>query len=225
MIIRNKILKFAIIFLSIILIATHTISILTKGFTLNQLTLFIIVLFCIAALKESKLLYFISFLSIGILCILTVKNLSDLSPTIFLFLAITYYRKAIYIIPGILIPSYVFSYYINDFDSYANLIEGIIGNLLFLILYCLLFLKQPTDIKYLSIVTPLSKRQLLILKKLSKDIPRKQIPSKTKDLELWSLDLTKEKFTIDIINSEISKIKKTLNINNEMCLGIWYRDQ
>lgn len=209
----------------IILISTHIVSVLNKGITINQITFVIIGIISVAVIKENRFLYFISFLLSAIFCTLTLSNLAELTPFVFFFLSVVYYRRIIYVIPGVLIASFVFSYYINDYNNYMNLIEGIFANLAYLILFCIVFIKQPTDIKYLSMVTPLSKRQLLILKKLSEDIPRKQIPSKTKDLELWNLDLTKDKFTVDIINTEISKIKKTLKINNEMCLGIWYKEQ
>lgn len=200
-------------------------SVLNKGVTINQITFVIIGIIFVAVIKENRFLYFISFLLTAIFSTLTLSNLAELTPFVFFFLSVVYYRRIIYAIPGVLITSFVFSYYINDYDNYMNLIEGIFGNLSYLILFCIIFIKQPTDIKYLSMITPLSKRQLLILKKLSEDIPRKQIPSKTKDLELWNLNLTKDKFTVDIINTEISKIKKILKINNEMCLGIWYKEQ
>lgn len=227
MIVRGKVSKIFFISLLMILATTHIMHIIIAGISLNQITLPICIIFAIAVKTENRHFYSYGFLVTGIFNILTLPELANLSPFIFLFLSVYYQPKNIikFLTPAIIICSFVISYHINDFNNYINLIEGISGNISFLVIFYFLFIKKPEDINILSKITPLTKRQLLILKCLAMDIPRKQIPASVKDSTLWRLDLDRDKFTVDIINTEIAKIKKVLELTNEMCLGIWYNKQ
>jgi hypothetical protein len=226
MIVTNKILKSIIISLLLLLSSIHIQKIIFKGIGLNQITLVIAVFLGIAILKESRALYSISFYLFSVGYILSGPSIG-LEPVIGFFIALLYFNNSKTILaiitglPVFLVLNF-FIYERVDFENLVLLIIGISGILLFLYLAVI---KQPENIEKLSKITPLTKRQLLILKYLAMDIPRKQIPSSVKDSTLWRLGLDRDKFTVDIINTEIAKVKKELEIVNGEALGVWYNKQ
>lgn len=228
MVARNKIIKTILISLLCLLASTHILSIITKGLTMNSFTLVIVAFFIVGIYRENKMFYSVALIVQSIHTTLGLPELTEISPFIFSFLGLYYFRKrdtGVIIIPVILIFSFLLSYIVNDFCEPINLIEGIMGNLFLLFVFYFMFLKQSGDIHRLSKTTPLTRRQLLILRQIDRDIPRKKIPGSVKESELWSLDLEREHFTLAVINTEISRIKNKLDINSEFCLGAWYREK
>lgn len=226
--IRNRFLKTIIISILSLLVSTHILAIFEKGISLNNITILLVAVFIYGVIKEVSLIYSITLILVGTFSTLTLPELTEISPFIFFFLALYFlkYRKyGLIFIPLLLILGYLGSYMLNDFDNPINLIEGIMGNLFLFFLFNFIFLQQTGSIIKLSRTTPLNKRQLLILRQLSKDIPRKQIPDSVKESELWSLDLEKKKFTLDIINTDIAKIKQKLEIKGDFALALWYKEK
>lgn len=220
--IKNKLLKYFLYSGLSLLTLLHIYKIIFDSLEIDQISIVIFILLFVAIYRENKTIYSISFLSMGILSILAMSELSNLSPVPIFFIALLYCSKPyIILFISVIIPaSFVLNYYINGFGTFSQLVEGILFNYAFLTFLYFAVIRQPSDIEHLARITPLSKRQLLILKYLEKGIPRKQIPDVVKDRELWKLDI--ENFTVDIINSEIATIKKTLDLKTEFQLGVWY---
>jgi hypothetical protein len=222
MIVKNSFVKYLILSAVIILLFTHGLQVFINGFSKNQFALPIFIIAGLAVFTGRRSLYSVFFFLFGVGAILTIKDLAHMAGASF-FLCAVYYKKNNITLSAsfiLIIISYLLSYYLNGHENYINLIEGIIGNSVFFIFLYTLFIKQPSKIDHLSKVTPLDKRQLLIMKYLSLDIPRKQIPDTVPEKELWKHDI--DNFTLDIVNSEIAKMKKILDIKSEFSLGVWY---
>lgn len=210
------------------LIGTHITSIFVNGISFSNVTILISILVIVAVIREMRNLYSISILLFGVGCVLTLPEMANLAPFGIFFLGLYYFRDksiGLMVFPVALVFSFLLSYIVNGFCDPINLIEGIMGNLFMFFLFYFMFLKQSGDIWRLSKTTPLTRRQLLILRQLDKDIPRKEIPGSVRESELWSLDLEKEHFTLAVINTEISRIKNKLDIKSEFCLGTWYKEK
>ena len=192
------------------------------GPSLNQLSIPVFILMIIALLKRDRKIYFLSFFLMGIVCIITLKKPDDLTPVILFFIALLYYGNFKTLILSIAsIPSaYIINMFIYNHADFYNLPVGIVGNVGILIFLYIAVIRQPSNIDHLSKVTPLSKRQLLILKYLAIGVSRKEMPEKVPERELWKHDI--DKFSFHIINSEIAEIKTKLDIESEFELGIWY---
>jgi hypothetical protein len=213
--------------------ATHIIKIFHSGFGLNQLSMPVFILMAIAVFLEHKTFYGFSFLLMGIVCIISLTPSpslqSALAPTLLFFISLMYSSKSISIsIMTVSIPiSFVLNFYIKERADFYNLPLAILVNYAVLFFLYSAVIKKKSDITLLSKITPLTPRQLLILKYICYDIKRKDMPKIVKDSELWNLDIERSGFTLDIINTEIAKIKSktVLNINNAEALGVWYITQ
>ncbi len=197
-----------------------------KGPGLNQISLPIFILMAISIYKENRILYSFSFASMGALAIVTLQNVGGLTaalaPVPLFWVALDYYSKPsiIVYIAGMIPSAWLLNYFVYQRTDYFNLPVAIIGNFILLTIFYFKNIKQPSNIDHLSKVTPLSKRQLLILKYLAAGVSRKEMPDKIQDRELWKHDI--DKFSFHIINSEIADIKTRLDIESEFELGIWY---
>ena len=176
----------------------------------------------LAIIRESRKLYFLSFFTMGILSIITMKSGSELAPCLMFFIAMLYSQKekSLYISICFITSGFILNYFFTEYPDPFTLPSAIVGNVGILLYLYFAVIRQPAKIDYLSKVTPLDRRQLLILKYLSRGVSRKEMPDKVSEKELWKYDIYK--FSTDIINSEISKMKKILNITSEFELGIWY---
>ena len=176
----------------------------------------------IAILKENRNLYFYSFYSMAILNMLFSEYPGELAPCLMLFIALLYNGSINNLIMSIaIIPSaLVINSFYSNFGNLHTLPIGIIGNVGILLFLYFAVIRQPSRIDHLAKVTPLTHRQLIILKYLSIGISRKKMPGKVPERELWKYEI--DKFSFDIINAEIAKIKNVLDIDSEFCLGIWY---
>lgn len=220
--VKNKILKYILYVALAILTALHIMKIIVEGFDIDQLSIIAFIMIFISILKEKRIYYGYSFFIMGTIAILCLNSFSDLSAVPILFIAVLYYSKPLMLVLiSITIPvSFMASYYMDPSGSVSHIIEGVIFNYAFLAFLYFAVIRQPSDIDHLARVTPLDRRQLLILKYLARDISRKEMPGTIPERELWKYDI--DNFTIDIINSEIAKIKKVLDIKSEFALGIWY---
>lgn len=146
MIIKGKVLKTILISILALLVVMHIMKIITVGkISLNQVTIIICLIFSVAIKTGNKKFYSYGFLVTGVFCILTLPGLTELTPFIFLFLSIYYNSKSIvkFVIPAVLISSFVISFYINEFTDPIDLIVGILGNLGFIALFYFLFINKP----------------------------------------------------------------------------------
>ncbi len=220
--INNKLLRYILSIVLCALTAMHISRWLFIGPSLNQLSIPVFVLMIVALIKKDRRIYFLSFLLMGIVCIITLKKPDDLTPVILFFIALLYYGNFKTLIISIAsIPSaYMVNMFIYNHTDFFNIPVGIVGNVGILIFLYIAVIRQPSNIDHLSKVTPLNKRQLLILKYLAAGVSRKEMPDKIQDRELWKHDI--DKFSFHIINSEIADIKTRLDIESEFELGIWY---
>lgn len=220
--IKNKLLKYTLSIVLSALIALHISKWIFIGVNINQITIPALFVMIFAMIKEDRKIYFLSFVLMGIVSIITLKNPDDLTPVLMFFIALLYYGnfKSLIICIASIPTAYMINMFIMHHEEFYNIPVGILGNVGVLIFLYLAVIRQPSNIDHLSKVTPLSKRQLLILKYLAAGVSRKEMPEKVPERELWKHDI--EKFSFHIINSEISDIKTSLDIESEFELGIWY---
>lgn len=205
-----------------ILTALHIVKSVFSGLEFNQLSVMVFVSFFIAIARESRSLYSVSFILQGIMMILTMDGDPNLGPVVVFFLAL-FYRpdmKTLSSAAATIAVSFVIkSYFISSWTN-SQTLEIVLAHYVFLSMLYFLFIKQPSDIDYLSRTTPLTARQLIILKYLHQGISRKKMPDMVPDKELWRFGI--ETFSLDVINYEISKIKTSLDLKSEFELGAWY---
>lgn len=220
--INNKLLRYILSIVLCALTSMHISRWLFIGPSLNQLSIPVFLIMIIALIKRNRKIYFLSFFLMGIVCIITLNKPDDLTPVILFFIALLYYGNFKTLIFSIAsIPSaYMINMFIYNHADFYNLPVGIVGNVGILIFLYIAVIRQPSNIDHLSKVTPLNKRQLLILKYLAIGISRKEMPEKVPERELWKHDI--DKFSFHIINSDIADIKTVLDIDSEFELGIWY---
>lgn len=220
--VKNKLLKFIFCIVLSALLSMHISKLIFTGPAINQISIPGFIFMIYAIISEKRKLYFASFLVMAFMAMITLESPDDLAPCVLLFIALLYSQKQeSFIITICIIPAgFMINYFISDYTDFYNLPIGIIGNGGILAFLYFAVIKQPSKIDHLAKVTPLDHRQLLIMKYLSMDIPRKQIPDKVPERELWKYEI--DNFTVDIINSEIAKIKKILELKSEFALGIWY---
>ena len=220
--IYNKLLKFILCVVLSALLSMHISKCIFIGPSINQISIPGFLLMIIAIIKEKRKLYFLSFFIMAFMAMMTLESPDDLAPVVLLFIAMLYSgnQKTLMLCMASIPSGFMVNYFIADYIDFFNLPIGIIGNAGILLFLYFAVIRQPSNIDHLSKVTPLSKRQLLILKYLAIGVSRKEMPGKIKDQELWKYDI--DKFSFHIINSEIADIKTLLDIESEFELGIWY---
>ena len=220
--VHNKILKSILVIVLVAITSMQISKCIFIGISLNQFSIPIFIMMIIAVIIENRKLYFYSFYLMAAFALLTLESPDDLAPSVLLFIALLYYGNMKTLVASLaLIPTmYTINSFISTYTDFYNLPVGIIGNTGILLFLYFAVIRQSSNIDHLSKVTPLSKRQLLILKYLAIGVSRKEMPEKVPERELWKHDI--DKFSFHIINSEIAEIKTKLDIESEFELGIWY---
>lgn len=222
MLIRNNFLKTLVIMISVLMTALHIVKAVFSGFEINQLSIIVFVLLSISVFKENRFLYSYAFMVQSIITILTMTGDPNLSPVLFLFFAMLYNSSIVNLstISIILPVSFILKSYLFHPWTESQVIEVILCSYALLSAIYVAVIKLPPDIDFLSKTTPLSVRQLLILKYLYKGVLRKNMPAFVREFQLWRYGI--KNFTFDIINSEIKSIKDLLGLKTEFELGAWY---
>lgn len=223
--VHNKILKSILSIVLVAILSMHVSKWLFIGPSINQLSIPFFLLMLVGVIKENRKIYFLSFYFIAIFSIITLESPDDLAPSMLMFIALLYYgnRNTLILCLASIPSAFIINSFIANYTDFFNVPISILGNGGILIFLYYAVIRQPSSITHLARITPLDARQLIILKYLSRDMSRKEMPDKIPERELWKHDI--ENFTFDIINSEISKIKKILDIHSEFALGIWYSNK
>lgn len=219
---KNRLLKYLVCSVLAVLIVSHIVQMFFTKPDLSQFSLIIFTLIFIAVFKENKIMYSFSFISMGILCILTLPELANLGAVPIFFIAMLYCSKPI-ILSSIfvsIISSYLINYYLTSGTNYINLIEGILGNIAFLAgFYFSAITKLSENKKVHRKIDDMEPIEKAIMDYVSIDgYTQKEIAAELNNPENKFYDEKKKPYSGDMIYGIIKNIREDLTPEGEVTL-------